>query len=205
MNPQDYSNQYPNQYPNSWQPMQPQQPAPEEKKGFAIASLVLGICSIVLMCCCCTNVITAPISIVLGIISLATHRGGKGMSIAGIILSALSILLLFICYQSTAVFWKNSDQILQDYTQLVEDADTVFPAYEKDGTVPDYLQKYYEGEYKDTLDKFGVTFDDIMDYLDQMYQQGEFDSLQSAMGSTGGGRNSSGAPKSSFTGVELAY
>lgn len=205
MYPQDYPNQYPNQYPNSWQPMPPQQPVPEERKGLAIASLVLGICSIVLMCCCCINVITAPISIVLGIVSLATHRGGKGMSIAGIILSALSILLMFMCYQSTEVFWRNSDQIMQDYYQLIEDADTVFPAYEKDGTVPDYLQKYYEGEYAEALDKFGVTFDDVMDYLDQMYQQGEFEALQSALGSTGGTGTSSSAPKSSFTGVELAY
>ena len=205
MYPQDYPNQYPNQYPNSWQPMPPQQPVPEERKGLAIASLVLGICSIVLMCCCCINVITAPISIVLGIVSLATHRGGKGMSIAGIILSALSILLLFMCYQSTEVFWRNSDQIMQDYYQLIEDADTVFPAYEKDGTVPDYLQKYYEGEYAEALDKFGVTFDDVMDYLDQMYQQGEFEALQSALCSTGGTGTSSSAPKSSFTGVELAY
>lgn len=73
------------------------QPTPEttpEKKGFSIASMVLGISGFI---ACCLPLIGYPVTItglVLGIIGI--KKGGKGMAIAGIITSAISLLLTLI-------------------------------------------------------------------------------------------------------------
>lgn len=80
-----------------------------EKKGFAIASLVLGIVSLVLGCCAYgLTTISSIVGLVLGIIFLKKnqHLGkyqGKGMAIAGIICSAIGLLfgigmIIYIVY-----------------------------------------------------------------------------------------------------------
>ena len=73
------------------------QPAPQTRKGLAIASLVLGIISIPTLGLLVVGAITA---IVLGAIALGRIKkepatyGGKGMAIVGIISSAVSLLLI---------------------------------------------------------------------------------------------------------------
>lgn len=95
---------------NSWEPMQETtEPAvtPEfvsgtpvnngGSNGMAIASMVLGIVALVFGCC--LWYISIPCSIVgliLGGVSLAQKRGGKGMAIAGIVLSAIGIIVAVI-------------------------------------------------------------------------------------------------------------
>lgn len=64
-------------------------PSAPRGKGLAIASLVLGITSFVVW-------ITAIFGLILGIISLAKKRPGKGFAIAGIVCSCLSPLILGI-------------------------------------------------------------------------------------------------------------
>ena len=93
----DYTNENPYYFNNTgysqeqWQAMSyPVSTAPL-RQGFAIASMILGILSIVL--CCIMGCILALPGIILGIISLATKRDGTGMAIAGIITSALGIVL----------------------------------------------------------------------------------------------------------------
>jgi hypothetical protein len=69
----------------------------------AIASLVLGILSALLFCVPFLPVIGAIIGLILGIISLKNQKGGKGMAIAGVILSGLALLfgiLMIIGYAS---------------------------------------------------------------------------------------------------------
>ena len=61
------------------------------RQGLAIASMVLGILSIIL-CCIFGGVLALP-GLILGIISLATKRDGSGMAIAGIITSLFGLLL----------------------------------------------------------------------------------------------------------------
>jgi hypothetical protein len=68
------------------------------KNGFAIASLVLGLVSIISCCLsitgCCFWLIALPASIIgliLGIVSLKKGEQGKGMAITGIVTSALSL------------------------------------------------------------------------------------------------------------------
>lgn len=96
------NNQY-NQYGDYNQP--PQYNAPyfnqqypiynfqEKPKGFAIASLILGICSTLGSCCVWfLTLVTSIIGLVLGIVSIKRNAGGKGMAVAGIILSSVGIL-----------------------------------------------------------------------------------------------------------------
>lgn len=61
------------------------------KKGFSIASLILGIVSITL--CCCFGLVPGLIGVILGIIGLVKEPIGKVMATIGIALSSLAILL----------------------------------------------------------------------------------------------------------------
>jgi type II secretory pathway pseudopilin PulG len=75
------------------------QPQPQTRKGLAIASLVLGILSILTLGLLVVGAIAA---IVLGVIALGRIKkepatyGGKGMAIAGIITSGVSLLLIAV-------------------------------------------------------------------------------------------------------------
>lgn len=70
-----------------------QPPQNQENQGFAIASMVLGIISLV--CCCLGNIslIMAIVSIVFGVITLVKKKPGRGMAIAGIICSSISVVI----------------------------------------------------------------------------------------------------------------
>lgn len=76
-------------------------PAPQQpvKKGFAIAAMVLGILAILGCLIPVLNIgsiLLAVVAIVLGIVAVVQakkpDRGGKGMAIAGIVLSVLAII-----------------------------------------------------------------------------------------------------------------
>ena len=81
--------------------------APQEKKqknGFAIASLVLGIVSLVGCCCCCTEVlgmivmgVSAVLAIVFAFLSKKNEGKLNGMAIAGLVLGIISIVVL-LCF-----------------------------------------------------------------------------------------------------------
>lgn len=66
-----------------------------EKRGLAIASMVLGILGLVLACLS-IGLFPAIIGLILGIISLATHRGGHGMAIAGVVTSSIAVAIAVI-------------------------------------------------------------------------------------------------------------
>lgn len=90
------------------------QEAPKQSKGFAITSMILGILSI--LCCCWFGVIGIIFSLaalVFGIITLATHKGGKGMAIAGIICGGLALLLsILMTVASASIGSLDYDEIM---------------------------------------------------------------------------------------------
>lgn len=106
-----------------------------ESKGFGIASLVLGILSILFSCSVVISLIMGILSIIFGIIQI-NKKQAKGMSIAGIITSAVGLILsiLFIFFwiamadspefkRSFNESYKNSienqdDQYYQDSSDL---------------------------------------------------------------------------------------
>ncbi|MCR5305897.1 MAG: DUF4190 domain-containing protein [Oscillospiraceae bacterium] len=152
-------------------------PYPERHAGFSIASLVLGIVSMLGFCLCCVHIITAPLAIIFGSVSLAKKRDGKGLAITGVILGVLSIVMSVALLISLRPVLQHMDVISQDLVQLCEEQDEVFPAYEKDGTLPDYLRKYQEDPYKEMLSKYDITIYDVMDMLLTEYKNGRLNWL----------------------------
>ena len=75
--------------------------------GFGIASLVLGVLS-VFMFGCCVNYIMAVLSIVFAVVQLVKNRS-KGMAVAGIITSAISIILGTLLWVCVAINMDTSD------------------------------------------------------------------------------------------------
>lgn len=66
----------------------------EEKIGFNITALILGIASLILVYIPYLSIICAIIAIIFGIIGI--NKSGKGMAIIGLILSIISIFLMIL-------------------------------------------------------------------------------------------------------------
>ena len=63
----------------------------QESKGFSIASMVLGIISVVLFCFAYISIPGSILAIIFGAVGM--KKGGKGMAIAGIVLGIIAIVL----------------------------------------------------------------------------------------------------------------
>ncbi|HVS21240.1 MAG TPA: DUF4190 domain-containing protein [Pyrinomonadaceae bacterium] len=85
---------------SGWQPPPPPAYANKPKQGLAIASLILGLASVTIGLCCYFGTLTAPVAIILGIISLVqiknnpTENTGKPLSIIGIVSGALYFVVI---------------------------------------------------------------------------------------------------------------
>lgn len=89
-------------------------------KGLSIASLVLGIVSVIFSCCLWyIGLPCGIIGLVLGILSMKKKAPGKGMAIAGIILSAVALVLgiitIFCLIFAASVPW---DSILSEMQSM---------------------------------------------------------------------------------------
>lgn len=73
----------------------------EENKGLSIASLILGIVSLVLFCFWYISLPCAIVAIILGIIG--RKKGGKGMGTAGIVLGAIALVIVVVILILAAV------------------------------------------------------------------------------------------------------
>lgn len=80
---------------------------PQQSKGLSIASMVLGIVSLVLFCIWWISIPAGIIGLILGGVSLATKKGGKGMAIAGLVCSLVGIALyvIFVVVLAAALPW----------------------------------------------------------------------------------------------------
>lgn len=118
-------------YANSNEPM------PVKTNGMAIASMVLGIVSVPLMCCCGAGTITAILAVILGFISKNKIKAsggaekGNGMALAGIILGFASVLFLiiYVIYIITvgggsSQFWEEFQNEFQKQMNNVENSGT---------------------------------------------------------------------------------
>lgn len=172
------------QYQEQIHPQPAPDPHPDRRTGFAIASLVLGIVSMCGCCLCCIHFITAPLAIIFGTISLVRHCDGKGLSLTGIILAVLSVIMTVALLISLRPILKHMDVISDDMVKLIEEQDEVFPAYEKDGELPDYLRKYLEDPYDEMLRGYDITIYDVMDTLLVEYKNGRLRRMDFIAGST---------------------
>ncbi|OJU12280.1 MAG: hypothetical protein BGN88_03910 [Clostridiales bacterium 43-6] len=83
-----------NNFENNVQYAPPAPPAGHPKKGFAIASLVLGLVSVVISCFIYVAVPAGIIGIILG--ALALKAGKNGMAMAGLVLSIIGIVFSIV-------------------------------------------------------------------------------------------------------------
>ena len=91
---------------SGWTPPPPPAYPTRPQQGLAVTSLILGIASVTLGLCCYFGILTAPIAVVLGIVSLVqikndpTKFGGKGLAIGGIITGGLyfAIVALIVVF-----------------------------------------------------------------------------------------------------------
>lgn len=110
---------------NNWNGQPPYQPPygrhEPERKGFAIASLVLGILSLVL-CCLYGGLLFGIPGLILGIVSLVKHESKMGMAIAGIITSAFGLvygIMMLMAIVMTFQFGMNINE--ETYTRMQEE------------------------------------------------------------------------------------
>ena len=91
---------------NMGQPTPPQPPAGQDngnnKKGFAIASLVVGIVGTVFCCAWYISIACAVVGLILGIMSNKASK--TGMATAGIVLSVIALVLSIVCLFGLAAF-----------------------------------------------------------------------------------------------------
>ncbi|MCI8599591.1 MAG: DUF4190 domain-containing protein [Lachnospiraceae bacterium] len=95
---QDPRNENFNSYENNSQPYRPTviigERNPDQKSSnLAVTSLVLGILSIIFCIVFYISVIMGLIGLILGIVSVAQHRDGRGLAIAGIITNGIGLVL----------------------------------------------------------------------------------------------------------------
>ncbi len=136
------------------------------KTGFAVMSLVISLINFLLFGCL-FSFVSAPISIILSVISLATHRGGKTMAVAGIIISVISVSLLTyinIAYKGVMDDWNlfliNAPEYVEDYNQT--------------GEVPDEFSEYFAPEYDKYWSIMGMKdFSEFYMYLIKYMDSGD--------------------------------
>ena len=82
-----------------------------EKKGLAITAFIISLINLI---CCFTSasIILVPIVLILAIISIATHRGAKGLAIAAIIIG----LIAAIIYGTVAVVFREPIRDINMFT-----------------------------------------------------------------------------------------
>lgn len=107
--PQYQNNQYQTQYQN--------QMPPKKSNGMSIASMVLGIISLVVFCVPYFSIPASIVGLILGIISIRGKKDGKGMAVAGIILCSIALLIGVLIIILSAAFVSSGmfDEILNGY------------------------------------------------------------------------------------------
>lgn len=103
--------------------------------GLAVASLIMGIVSVVFFLFL-LNIISAVVAIIFGIIFLSTSRSGdkgRGLAVAGIITSILSVVL---CIGSYVIIFQNADNISRMLENELRNNDTQFYYFDSNGENP---------------------------------------------------------------------
>lgn len=136
------------------------EPVKKPASALAVTALVLGIISI-LTCFFMVNVIIGIIAIILAVVVLAKREGGKGISITAILLSVISIaftaMIVYLIYPLLAVL----PDLYNDMKEIYKDYDAIIEEYDRTGELPDYMDKYSEGEAGEFFDEYYDGFDNF--------------------------------------------
>lgn len=143
----------------------PDQNVPVKKpaSGFSIAALVLALIAFV-NCFFFINIPLGILAIIFAVISLAKKLGGKGLSIAAIVLSLLSFAVSLLIMALLMPLLKALPGLYDDLNRLYgDDYDAVIEEYDRTGQLPEYMDEYYEGELGDFFDQYYGGFDNFFD------------------------------------------
>lgn len=109
------------------------QPPKAEPNGYAIASLILGIVSLVLCCCSCVSIVTSILAIVFAILSRQGQpmRGNAlGGMICGIVSLVATVLVTGCLLLSIAeTNYEDLDDFLNDYMNDGYSEENVYSEY----------------------------------------------------------------------------
>ena len=99
-------------------------PTPDGPKGKAIASMVCGICAVVLGCCISgwLGLILGVIAIVLAVMVMKGNEAGRGMAVAGLVCGIVGALLGVVGI-IIALFIGES---LKEWAEALKDAGALF-------------------------------------------------------------------------------
>ncbi len=181
-----------------------------KKRGLAITSFVLSLLPVLLsiLCCCCccccaTNTVVVNVYLIIllimsilafvsGIISLVSHRDGKGFAITGIIISAFMILpLIFSLICVNTPYYK-------DMIKFTLNAQEYIDEYEETGEVPEDFEKYNDPKYDWLWQSMGMnSFSDFYGQFIQQYKEQNSWYLQSPYNSGSSGSESNGSSSNS--------
>lgn len=137
-------------------------PVKKPASGLAVTALVLGIIS-VFTCFFMVNIVLGFIAIILAVVALVKKQGGTGVSITAIVLSLLSIaftaLIIYLISPLLAVL----PDLYHDMNEIYKNYDAIIEEYDQTGKLPDYMDKYSEGEIGEFFDEYYDGFDSFFD------------------------------------------
>lgn len=140
----------------------------KEGEGFGIASLVLGIISVLLFCTC-INYVLAIMAIIFGIIQMAT-REKKGAAVGGIITSAISIIVAsvfwIVLYGSAVKAAGGWEEFLEEYRDEYGNS-SPYDSFNSPGGYDNDFD--FDLDFDDYSDLYDYDFDDYSDLYDYDY------------------------------------
>ncbi|MBP0977042.1 MAG: DUF4190 domain-containing protein [Oscillospiraceae bacterium] len=124
-------------------------------KGLSVAALIFGILGIL---CCCVGFPFAIIGLILAIIALAKRKAGKGLAVAGLITSLITLIISAIVGISMVPVMP----YVGEMGEFFSDPQAAITEYEEDGTYPAWLDHM--------IDDGVITEEDAERAMDQMVQ-----------------------------------
>ncbi|MBQ7338088.1 MAG: DUF4190 domain-containing protein [Clostridia bacterium] len=104
-------------------------PSKPEPNGYAIASLILGIVSIVLCCCSCISIVTSILAIVFAILS-RQGQPMQGNAMGGMICGIISLVITFVSvvFMLFSIAETNTEDLMDIYGEY----SNIYGTYEED-------------------------------------------------------------------------
>lgn len=118
-----------------------------DKKGLCIASMVLGIISLVFCCVWVISIPCAILAIIFGIIGIKSTK--KGMAIAGLITGAIGVIISFVVFMSLVMFG------------VISGVGDVLDSIEDDYSYDDYYDDDYDYDYDFDYNKYRYYKNDV--------------------------------------------
>ena len=157
---------------NGMNPGMPQQKQKGDGRGYGIASLILGIVSVLLFCTC-INWVTGILAIIFGIIQITKNKE-QGLAIGGIITAAISMVLSVVLYLAMWFGMTNAGITYEDL--LYDQYDDSYDGGGNDGWYDgggndgwydgDGNDGWYDGDGSGGYDYYNDPYDYFRDYYD---------------------------------------